>query len=114
MSHPVVHWEIAAKDAKKMQVFYKDLFEWHVDANNPWNYGLVDTHSQGGINGGIGPAEGAGRVSIYVQVKDLQASLAKAESLGGKTVMPPTEIPDAVTMALFSDPEGNIVGLVKE
>ena len=37
----------------------------------------------------------------------------KAESLGAKTLMPPTEIPDAVTMARFVDPEGNRVGMVK-
>ena len=44
---------------------------------------------------------------------DLQAYLDKAESLGGKTVMPPTEIPDIVTLAIFSDLEGNVVGMVK-
>ena len=39
--------------------------------------------------------------------------LNKAESLGGKTIMPPTEIPDYVTIALFADPHGNTIGLVK-
>jgi predicted enzyme related to lactoylglutathione lyase len=34
-------------------------------------------------------------------------------SLGGKTIVPPTEIPNVVTFALFSDPDGNMVGLVK-
>ena len=33
--------------------------------------------------------------------------------MGGKTVMPTTEIPNMVTFAMFSDPDGNIVGLVK-
>jgi predicted enzyme related to lactoylglutathione lyase len=46
-------------------------------------------------------------------VDDLAACLKKAESMGGKTVVPPTEIPDMVTFAQFQDPEGNIVGLVK-
>jgi predicted enzyme related to lactoylglutathione lyase len=39
--------------------------------------------------------------------------LKKIESLGGKTVVPTTEIPNMVTFALFKDPEGNMVGLVK-
>ena len=49
----------------------------------------------------------------YVEVNDLQAYLDKAEKLGGKTIMPPTEIPDQVTLAMFTDPEGNVIGLVK-
>ena len=114
MPNPVVHWEIQSKDPEKVQEFYSKLFNWHVDSNNPMNYGMVDTHSEEGINGGIGPSCGEpSRVIFYVQVEDLQAYLDKAESLGGKTVMPPTEIPDVVTIAIFSDPEGNTIGLVK-
>jgi predicted enzyme related to lactoylglutathione lyase len=33
--------------------------------------------------------------------------------MGGKTVMPPMEIPGAVTMAQFSDPDGNVIGIIK-
>lgn len=39
--------------------------------------------------------------------------LNKIESLGEKTVMPVTTIPGMVTFALFADPEGHMVGLVK-
>ncbi|MBD0324402.1 MAG: hypothetical protein ICV72_13605 [Aldersonia sp.] len=53
-------------------------------------------------------------MTVYVQVNDPQAYLDRVERLGGRTVMPVTETPDAVTMALFADPDGNIVGLVKE
>ena len=114
MPNPVVHWEIQAKDRKKIQEFYNQLFGWHVDDNNPWNYGMVDTHSEGGINGGIDQSnEGRSYVTFYAQVDDLQAYLDKAEKLGGKTILPPTEIPDAVTLAMFSDPEGNMIGLIK-
>ena len=53
-------------------------------------------------------------MTVYVQVDDLESYLKKAESLGGKTVMPVTEIPGVVTLAMFSDPEGNVIGMVKE
>ena len=113
MPNPVVHWEIlTTNDAKRLQDFYADLFDWQIDANNPWNYGMVNTDSKGGINGGIGPNPEGGLVTIYVQVADLQAALDKAETLGGRVVMPPTEIPNVVTMAMFSDPDGNVIGLV--
>ena len=45
-------------------------------------------------------------------VDDPQAALDKAESLGGKTVLPLMTIPDMVTLGLFSDLEGNVVGVV--
>ena len=45
--------------------------------------------------------------------EDLQATLDKAESLGGKTTMPIMEIPGMVTLAQFSDPDGNVIGIVQ-
>jgi predicted enzyme related to lactoylglutathione lyase len=115
MPNPVVHFEIVGKDGKKLQAFYAGLFGWKVDANNEWNYGMVDTETPGqGIAGGIGPTmDGQARVTVYAQVPDLQASLDKAVALGGKVVMPITEIPGAVTMAMVTDPEGNTMGLIK-
>ena len=114
MPNPIVHWEIQTDNTEKVQEFFAKLFDWHVDTDNPYNYGMVDTHADGGINGGIGPAGGGvNRVTFYVQVEDLQAFLDKAEGLGGKTVMPRTVIPDVVTIALFTDPDGNVIGMVE-
>ena len=63
--------------------------------------------------GGIGQtADGNGHVTFYVGTDDPQATLDKAEQLGGKTILPVTELPE-VTIALFADPEGHVVGLAK-
>lgn len=114
MGQPVVHFEILGADAGMLQGFYRELFDWKVDASNQWNYGMVETGGEGGINGGIASGQdGGSRVLVYVQVPDLQAALDKAERLGGTTVMPPMEIPGAVTLAQFRDPAGNVIGLVK-
>lgn len=114
MGNPVVHFEILGKDAAKLGEFYSELFGWNVNADNPMNYGLVDTGVEGAIRGGVGPAQdGPGHVTFYVQVGDPQACLDKAERLGGKTVVPVTEIPNMVTFALLADPEGHVVGVVK-
>lgn len=114
MGNPVVHFEVTGKDGGKLQSFYSDLFGWKIDADNPMNYGLVDTDSGGkGIAGGIGPSQSGERsLTFYVEVDDPQAALDKAEQLGGKTVMEVTSIPNMVTFALFADPEGNVVGVV--
>ena len=104
MPNPGVHFEIQATDGKVAQEFYAKLFDWHVDSSNPMNYGLVDTHTGEGIGGGITGTDGPNQVTVYVQVDDLQAYLDKAESLGGKTMLPPTVIPGMVTLAQFLDP----------
>ena len=51
--------------------------------------------------------------AIYVQVDDIEVSLGEIASIGGTTVVPRTEIPGTVTFALFTDPAGNMVGLVE-
>lgn len=112
MGQPVIHWEIVGEDAAALQGFYSALFDWKISADNPMNYGLVETGGEGGINGGIYTTEReVPRLTIYVQVDDLQAYLDKAEELGGKTVIPPTPIPGVGAFAMFSDPEGTVLGL---
>jgi predicted enzyme related to lactoylglutathione lyase len=111
MGRPVVHFEVIGKDGKKLQDFYSELFDWTIDASNPMAYGIVDNGGQG-INGGIGAGEQGRGVTFYVAVEDLQETLDKAEQLGGKTVMPVTEM-EGTTIALLQDPEGHTIGVVK-
>lgn len=116
MTRPVVHFEIYGKDGKRLQEFYRELFGWKIDANNPMNYALVEPGIGGpenGVGGGIAQAD-APFVTIYVQVISLDETLQKAESMGGKTVMPPMDVPGGPTIAQFQDPEGNRIGLVKQ
>ncbi len=51
--------------------------------------------------------------ALYVEVPDIDAHLAKVEAAGGKTVVPRTVIPATVIFGLFTDPAGNLVGLVE-
>jgi predicted enzyme related to lactoylglutathione lyase len=120
MGQPVVHFEVVGKDGAKLQSYYSELFGWQVDANNPMNYGMVsrdgNTAPDGmGIGGGIGggPEGYEGHVTFYVGVDDVEAALAKAESLGGTRVMGPETIMDMIVMGQFKDPEGHLIGVVK-
>jgi uncharacterized protein len=113
MGNPVVHFEIMGGDGEKLKSFYADLFGWNVDSNNPMNYGMVETGGDGGINGGLGSGENWSGTRVYIAVPNLQEALDKIEAAGGKTVMEPQELP-MVSLALFEDPEGNVVGLVKD
>jgi predicted enzyme related to lactoylglutathione lyase len=117
MSKPAVAWfEVTRQDAPALQRFYSDLFDWQVqDTGDGSGYGLIEA-TEKGIAGGIGPMQGGGTggVTFYVEVDDPSAYLAKAETLGGRTIVPPAEIPEfGLTFAFFTDPEGNVIGLLK-
>jgi predicted enzyme related to lactoylglutathione lyase len=114
VAYPVTHFEINAQDAPATQKFYRDLFGWGIDTNNPDNYGVIDTRNEGtGINGGIGASQqGRSWVTFYVECDDPAATLAKVERLGGRRVMEPMQSMNVV-YALFADPEGNVIGLAK-
>jgi uncharacterized protein len=114
MGASVVHFEIIGGTGNQLEKFYSELFGWKINSNNPMKYGVVDTRGgPGGINGGVGPAtDGSKRVSIYAQVNDLHATLDRVEKLGGKTILPPSDVPGGPKLAMFADPAGNITGLL--
>jgi predicted enzyme related to lactoylglutathione lyase len=115
MPNPVVHFEVVGKDGKALQSFYSEVFEWKIDASNPMDYGIVDTGVDGASGGGVsGIPDGESPHAIfYIGVDDPQATLDQVVERGGAVVMEVTEIPEMVTFAMFKDPEGNVVGLVK-
>ncbi len=116
MSAPVVHFEIISADAARLQDFYRNIFGWKIDANNPMNYGMVDTGAAGrGIPGGVGAPspEGGGYLTFYIEVASIDATLAKVLEVGGAVVMPKTAVPSGPTIAQFRDPVGYRIGLVE-
>jgi predicted enzyme related to lactoylglutathione lyase len=116
MPNPVVHWEICGADAARTMAFYTKLFDWPMDVHEAMNYGMVKAQGEGAIGGGLGATQGGAPpyVTIYVQVDDLQKYLDKAESLGGKTIVPPTPIPGIGSFAWFADPDGVNIGIYKD
>lgn len=112
MGAPVVRFEIMGGNGSQLEEFYRELFSWKIDSNNAMKYGMVDTGSPG-INGGVGASQDGGhRVSVYIQVENLDATLTKAETLGGKIILPPSHVPSGPTLAMFTDPAGNVTGLL--
>ena len=114
MGNAVVHFEIGGPDDAPLVEFYRELFGWGIQRVSGANYSMVDTRGGDGVNGGLGKSStGEPWSTFYVEAADLQAVLDKAESLGGKTVLPVTEIPGMITFAMFDDPDGLLIGLVK-
>jgi len=114
MGAPVVHFEIGCRNNAKTVKFYGDLFGWNIEQQGP--AAMIDTKAGGaGIGGHITSLghEPHNYLTFYAQVDNLQAYLKKAEGLGGKTVVPPVEVPGMGHFAWFSDLDGNVVGLWK-
>ena len=116
MTRPVVFFQILAKNPERQAAFYREMFGWKIDEPNPMGFSMIE-HGIGGPPEGVGGAIAPGaeaRVLVYVQVLDPVETLAKAESLGGTRVMEPFDVPGGPTVAQMADPEGNVVGLVKQ
>ena len=112
MGAKVVHVEVVGKDGAALQQFYKDVFGWSLDTDNPGGYGMY--RQADGLTGGIGAAQGGapGHVTFYVHADDPQGVLDKAAAGGGRVIVPLTEVAPETTVALFADPEGHIVGIM--
>ncbi|HVF03933.1 MAG TPA: VOC family protein [Frankiaceae bacterium] len=121
MGRPVIHFEIVGADAARTQAYYRDLFGWESNADNPFGYGVVSRHGNtaadgAGIGGGLGgAAEGyVGHLTFYVEVPDVEEALRRAEELGGRRVMEPSDVLGGVLrIGRFADSDGHVVGVVQ-
>jgi predicted enzyme related to lactoylglutathione lyase len=115
MTRPVVAFQIRGRNAAALREFYEQMFGWEIKTDNPLGVATIKPGTGGpveGVGGTIFPGEPS--VTIFVQVANLQESLAKAVTLGGQRVMEPFDVPNGPTVAQIADPEGNIIGLVQQ
>lgn len=112
MTNPVVHFEIMGKDPLALQTFYRDVFGWKLaePIAEMGHYSLFDNEGAG-IGGGIG--DGEARVTVYIEVDDPTAYLARVAKAGGRILMETTDVTPDTTIAMFADPMGNVTGLLK-
>ena len=112
MGNRIVHAEVVGKDGPKLHKFWGELFGWKQNTDLPGGYAMTNA-ADSGIVLGTGPAPdgGAGWVTFYVSVPDLDATLAKVQALGGTVVMPKFSPAPETWLAMFADPEGHVVGL---
>jgi predicted enzyme related to lactoylglutathione lyase len=111
--HTAAWFDISTPDAPRARRFYQELFGWPVNVLDG-TYSLVGEDS-GRPTGGIGQA-GPGSpytgIVVYFRVADVELALAKAEELGGSRRLEPQNLPGMGRMAVFTDPDGNPVGLL--
>ena len=108
-----MHFEIGCRDTSQAAQFYSSLFGWGTTQMGP--AAMINTGATEGIQGHFTALghEPFRYILFYVNVDDIDAYVAKCESLGGKTVVPHQDIPGYGSFAWVSDPDGNTVGLWK-
>jgi uncharacterized protein len=112
-ARPVVHWEIEARDPAVLKRFYGELFHWSIGDGFIMDIPAGIGGPEPGPAGHLRQSERSG-VTLYVQVRDLRASLDHAAALGGAVVAEPFDVPGGPTLAGITDPEGNPVMLVQQ
>jgi len=115
MANPFVHVELATTDLDKAKSFYRSLFDWQLqdmDMGGGANYTMIGVGE--GTGGGMmkHPVPGAPSGWLaYVLVDDIAAATAKARSLGATVMREVTEVPNAGSFSIITDPTGAMLGL---
>ncbi len=112
MSGKVVHFEIPVDEGDRAVAFYGAAFGWDLERWGPMDYWTTRAGDGEGIDGALTRREEPGHgLRFYISVDDVDASLAAVESAGGRRLTDRMPIPTVGWMALFSDTEGNTVGV---
>ncbi len=119
MKNAISWFEIPVKDYERAKTFYSSVTGSEI-VDHPmenYKYGLFNHDKEnGGVGGALIQGEGInpsvdGAIIYLNGGEDLQVSLSKVESNGGKIVMPKTDIGENGFMAHFLDTEGNKIAL---
>jgi uncharacterized protein len=111
----IVHFEIPAKNLKKLSRFYSKVFGWKFrDAGMPgMQYWLIQTGPQGKSTGGAMYSKmSKGDVPRnYIGVPKIGPAIRAFKAAGGKEVVEKMEVPGVGWTFIGKDPEGNLIAL---
>ena len=113
MAHgDITHIDIPVSDLGDASAFYSDLFGWGI-AEVPGFEGYPMWQAPNGISGGgLAPrSEGFTQPLSYVEVDSIDETLEKATARGATVVMGRSPISETSWWAIFTDPDGNEIGL---
>lgn len=111
MAAPIIHIEFRSSDFTRTAAFYAKLFDWQTQHNATSTYMKLDASdgpSAGWVRAEFSQAPGP---LAYIAVDDLSAKLAEIEKAGGRVIVAKMPFTGGGEIALFADPDGNVVGL---
>lgn len=116
--HGVFSWnELVTTDVAAAKAFYRQALGWELqDLNGGGMDYTIAKKGEREVAGimavqkeaaGMPPAWGS-----YVTVDDVDARAARIESLGGKVLVAPRDIPNVGRFAVIADPQGAMLSLI--
>jgi predicted enzyme related to lactoylglutathione lyase len=111
--------ELQTRDTAAAKTFYNEVFGWgsHTEAMGPtmsyteWKRGEDSIGGMMDMPADV-PAEVPAYWLVYFAVEDCDAATAKANELGGATLVPPMDIP-AGRFSVVMDPTGAAFGIIR-
>ena len=116
---PTIHPLVVTRDLDRLLAFYTGLFGAVEATRYPpegptFFVGLRIGDSNLGLVSDTDAAAGsAQRMLLSAEVDDVDASLLRVESLGGRVQGPPNDMPWGERVAHVEDPDGNTVNLTQ-
>lgn len=111
----IVHFEIPSEDVERANKFYGSLFGWKMEkfpGMDYWTFQTTDEKGNSAIGGGVMKKQHPQHtITNYIGVDSVVEYSKKVESLGGKVMVPKTEVPKFGWFAVCLDTEGNTFGL---
>jgi predicted enzyme related to lactoylglutathione lyase len=105
--------ELCTHDVKGAVLFYTELFAWkpfELEAPGYGKYTMLKREGKdvGGI-ASLSPGEKAPHWRSFCWVDDIQDTVRRANDLGGKVLVPVTEMPGFGSFAAIQDPQGAVL-----
>jgi uncharacterized protein len=122
----IVHFEIPADDIERARKFYSTLFDWKIEKievkkdGETMDYWMISTSTKredssiksSHLEGGLIKRQHPQQPNLnYISVPSIDEYSSKVKELGGKVVMPKTEIKDYGFFAVCMDTENNAFAL---
>lgn len=114
--------ELHTRDVQRAAAFYEKVVGWRAEACPSVPGGMQYTEwvrADGAHVGGMMampsgvPASVPSNWAGYINVDDVEATVAKATKLGGRTITPPFDVPHVGRLAAIADPTGAVFHVIK-
>lgn len=116
ISNTLVWNELQTRDSAAALAFYSTVFGWEGQPTGP---GYTNFEQNGRRHAGMMQMDDSwdanipSNWSIYFAVENAEATVAKAQELGGTVMMPPTPAGDVGTFAVIQDPQGAMFSIIQ-
>ena len=105
--------ELQARDVDAAKQFYSALFDWRLKESPEYTEFHIGQNAVGGMLLSQAPAQVPSQWLPYFAVDDCDASMARAESLGARSLMPAMDIPNVGRFGVLFDPQGAPFAVIK-